>query len=147
MRAVLQRVSSARVSVDGEVVGQVGGGFVALVGVGPGDDADTADDLARTIAQIRVIADDEGRMNRSVLDTGGAVLVISQFTLFADTSRGRRPSFVDAADPEVAEPLVARVAVSLRDMGLEVAEGRFGAHMEVELVNDGPVTIVLDTAR
>ena len=146
MRAVLQRVSSARVEVDGSVVGAIDLGLVALVGVGHEDDAAAADRLAEVIAHLRIFADDAGKMNLAVGDVGGAVLVVSQFTLFADTSRGRRPSFAAAAAPERAEQLVDRVAIAIAGYGVPVETGRFRAHMQVSLVNDGPVTIVLDTA-
>lgn len=146
MRAVLQRVSSARVEVDGSVVGAIGPGFVALVGVGHGDDDAAADRLAEVITHLRVFADEAGKMNLALGDVGGAVLVISQFTLFADTSRGRRPSFTAAAAPDQAEALIERVAGALGALGIPVETGRFGAHMAVSLVNDGPVTIVIDTA-
>lgn len=145
MRAVLQRVLSARVTVDGVEVGFIGPGLLALIGVAAGDDDAAAASLATSIAHLRIFADDAGRMNRSVEDVGGAVLVVSQFTLLADTSRGRRPSFTGAAPPAVAERLVERVAGELGARGIAVARGRFGAHMAVDLVNDGPVTIVLDT--
>lgn len=141
----MQRVESARVTVDDVEVGAIGPGFLALVGVGHGDDEASAAALASTIAHLRVFADDAGKMNRSLLDTGGAVLVVSQFTLYADTSRGRRPSFTDAAPAAVADHLVDAVADALVAMGIPVAQGSFGAHMRVALVNDGPVTIVLDT--
>lgn len=144
MRAVLQRVASAQVVVEQDVVGAIGPGLLALVGVGHDDDEAAADRLAGTIAHLRIFADDAGKMNRSVVDVSGGVLVVSQFTLFADTSRGRRPSFTAAAEPGRAAALVARVAASLADLGLRVESGRFGSHMEVTLVNDGPVTIVLD---
>lgn len=144
MRAVLQRVSRARVEVAGDPVGSIAGGFVALVGVGHDDDAARAHRLAAAIAHLRVFPDDAGKMNRSVLDVGGEVLVVSQFTLFADTSRGRRPSFTDAADPAVADGLLEVLVGALRAEGITVATGRFGAHMEVELINDGPVTIILE---
>jgi D-tyrosyl-tRNA(Tyr) deacylase len=146
MRAVLQRVSSARVEVDGSVVGAIDLGLVALVGVGHEDDAAAADRLAEVIAHLRIFADDAGKMNLAVGDVGGAVMVVSQFTLFADTSRGRRPSFTAAAAPERAEELVDRVAIAIAGYGVPVETGRFRAHMQVSLVNDGPVTIVLDTA-
>lgn len=145
MRALLQRTTGARVRVDGDVVGEIGHGLVVLVGVGP-DDADaTADSLARRITELRIFRDAEGRTNRSLADTGGAALVISQFTLFADTRRGRRPGFTGAAPPDVAERLYRRLATSLEGLGIPVATGRFGAEMAVELVNDGPFTIWLDT--
>src|SRR6266508_119828 len=144
MRAVVQRVRQGSVVVDGEVVGAVGVGLLALVGVTHSDDEAAARKLADKIAGLRVMADDDGVMNRSVLDTGGEVLVVSQFTLYGDTSRGRRPSWVSAARPEQAEPLVAVVVDELKRMGVPVTTGRFGADMQVELVNDGPVTILLE---
>ena len=143
MRAVCQRVSRARVTVDGEVVGEIGHGWAVLLGVGPNDDEAAAARVADKIAGLRVFEDEAGKMNLSVLDAGGAVLLVSQFTLYADLSRGRRPGFTGAAPPAVAEPLVARVAALLRERGLPVATGRFGAMMDVELTNHGPVTIVL----
>ena len=145
MRAVVQRVTRASVSVDGSVVSEIGHGFLVLLGVRSGDAPADAAYLAGKIAGLRVFADEEGRMNRSVVDVGGAVLLVSQFTLYADTRRGRRPSFVEAAAPEEAEPLVRLVAEELRGAGVEVGEGVFGASMSVELVNGGPVTIILDS--
>lgn len=147
MRALLQRVGRASVRVEGEAVASIGPGLLVLVGVGH-DDADaTADALARRITELRIFRDDEGRTNRSILDVGGAALVVSQFTLYADTSRGRRPGFTNAADPAVAERLYQRVAAGLRTAGVrDVQTGSFGAEMAVELVNDGPFTIWLDTA-
>ncbi|HLE38255.1 MAG TPA: D-aminoacyl-tRNA deacylase [Acidimicrobiia bacterium] len=145
MRAVLQRVSSAEVKVDGSVVGSIGRGLLVLVGAGRDDDAADADRLAERIVHLRVFADDAGKMNLSVSDVGGAVLVVSQFTLYADTTRGRRPSFTAAAPLEPAEALVDRLAAAIARSGIPVQTGRFGAHMEVALVNDGPVTIVVDT--
>lgn len=142
MRAVCQRVSRASVTVDGEVVGRIGGGWLVLLGIGPADDETVAARLADKIVGLRVFEDEEGKMNRSALDVGGSVLVVSQFTLYADTSRGRRPGFTGAAPPAIAEPLVERFATLVRERGLTVEMGRFGAHMAVELVNDGPVTIV-----
>lgn len=144
MRAVVQRVSAAVVRVEGEPVGAIDAGFVVLLGVARGDGAAEADAIAAKIAGLRVFADDRGRMNRSVADVGGSVLLVSQFTLLAEVRKGRRPSFGGAAQPEEADHLVARVETRLRDEGLRVATGVFGAHMEVELVNDGPVTIVID---
>lgn len=144
MRAVCQRVSRARVTVQGEVVGEIGVGWVVLLGVGPADDDATAARLADKVSGLRVFEDQAGKMNLSVQDVGGAVLVVSQFTLYADASRGRRPSFTGAAPPAVAEPLVDRFAELLRERGLDVATGRFGALMDVELTNHGPVTIVLE---
>lgn len=146
MRAVVQRVNRARVSVEGETTGEVGRGMLVYLGVAPGDGAGEVEWLASKIAELRVFPDDEGRFNRSVQEDGRAVLVVSQFTLYADTRRGRRPSFIDAAPPEVAEPLVEQVMDALRAHGLEVQSGRFGAHMLVESENDGPVTIILDSA-
>ena len=147
MRALLQRTTSARVKVDGSVVGEVGRGLVVLLGVGPGDDAAVADGLARRITELRIFDDDAGRTNLSLTDVGGAALVVSQFTLYADTRRGRRPGFTGAAPPELAERLYLRFADALRALGVEVATGRFGEVMEVELINDGPFTIWLDTAE
>lgn len=146
MRALLQRVSRAEVRVDREVAGAIGPGLVVLLGVGHGDDGATADGLARRICELRIFEDDDGRTNRSLADVGGEVLVVSQFTLYADTRRGRRPGFTDAAPPEVATVLWARVADAIAATGVRVARGVFGAPMAVELVNDGPFTIWLDTA-
>lgn len=146
MRAVIQRVSKASVTVDGAVVGQIGRGLLVLLGVGAGDAAADARQLAEKIANLRIFADDEGRFNRSALDIGGAALVVSQFTLYADTRRGRRPSFSGAALPEAAAPLVDGFVAALRERGLPVSTGVFGAHMDVDLRNDGPVTIILDSA-
>ena len=146
MRAVVQRVRSARVLVDGELVGAIGRGVLAYVGVAEGDTEAEAAWLADKIAGLRIFASGERPIDRSLLDVQGAALVVSQFTLLADTRRGRRPSFTGAAAPEVAEPLVDAVAGALRERGVEVATGRFGAMMQVESTNDGPVTIVLDSA-
>jgi D-tyrosyl-tRNA(Tyr) deacylase len=145
VRALLQRVSRAEVRVAGEAVGSVGPGLVVLLGVAPSDTDAIADGLARRTAELRIFDDDSGRTNRSLLDERGDVLVVSQFTLYADTSRGRRPGFTGAAAPELAERLYRRYADTLRAMGVTVATGRFGAVMAVELVNDGPFTIWLDT--
>ena len=148
MRAVVQRAAWARVSVDGEVVGSLDGpGLVVLLGVANGDGEVEASTMASKLWTLRIMGDAEGRMNRSVADVGGGLLVISQFTLYGDTSKGRRPSFVAAAPGEVAEPLVDRVIEHLRALGARVASGRFGADMLVELANQGPVTVILDTAR
>jgi D-tyrosyl-tRNA(Tyr) deacylase len=144
VRAVVQRVSWARVRVDGEIVGEIGPGLLVLVGAAAGDTPADAGALAGKISGVRVFPDDEGRMNRSVSEAGGAVLVVSQFTLLGDLRRGRRPSFTEAAAPEEAEPLVGLVVEGLRRAGLPCATGRFRAHMEVELLNDGPVTLVLE---
>lgn len=145
MRAVVQRVSRGAVRVGDELVAEIGRGLVVLVGVGRDDSEASARRLAEKVAHLRIFPDEADRMNRSVLDIGGEVLVVSQFTLLADTSRGRRPSFVDAAPPEQAEPLVSLFAGTLRELGLTVKTGRFGAHMLVEVFNDGPVTIILET--
>lgn len=147
MRAVIQRATRGRVVVDGETVGTLDPlpGLVVLVGVGPGDSEAQATLLADKIAGLRIFADEEGKTNRSLVDIGGGALVVSQFTLFADLRRGRRPGFTTAASPDVAEPLVARVMEALRALGVPVQGGRFGADMQVELVNDGPFTIVFDT--
>lgn len=145
MRAVLQRVTRASVTVDGEIVGQIGRGFLILLGIGQGDGEAEVKGLADKIVNLRVFPDDEGKMNRSLLDSGGAALVVSQFTLYADVRKGRRPSFIDAALPALAEPLVARFMTALAAYGTHVEGGVFGAHMEVALLNDGPVTIWLDS--
>ena len=147
MRALLQRTTRAEVRADGEVIGAIGPGLVILLGVGPDDDQATADDLARKVAELRIFRDDEGRTNRSLLDVGGSAVVVSQFTLYADTRKGRRPGFTAGAAPDLAERLYLRFVGALRDLGVEVATGRFGAEMAVELVNDGPFTIWLDTAE
>ncbi len=147
MRALLQRVSRAEVRVDGSCVGRIGHGLVVLLGVGPSDDAAVAEELARKIAELRIFADDEGRTNRSLLDVGGSALVISQFTLYADTRRGRRPSFTGAADPKLALGVYERFCEKLTALGVGVERGRFGEKMEVELVNDGPFTVWLDSAE
>ncbi len=145
MRALLQRTTGARVRVGGDVVGEIGQGLVVLLGVGPADDEAVADGLARRVTELRIFDDDAGRTNLSLLDVAGSVLVVSQFTLYADTRRGRRPGFTGAAAPDIAERLYLRFAATLRATGVQVATGRFGAVMEVELVNDGPFTIWLDT--
>lgn len=144
MRIVLQRVSEGRVSVQGRPVAEIGPGLVLLVGVGHGDGEEQLDYLAEKIANLRIFEDEAGKMNRSLLDTGGEALVVSQFTLYADTRKGRRPSFTDAALPEVASPLVDRFAEKLEKLGVRVQRGEFGAHMLVEIANDGPVTIILE---
>lgn len=144
MRVLLQRVAKASVTVDGAVVGAIDHGFVALVGVGHGDGEEQARWLAQKVAGLRVFEDGEGKMNLSVQEVGGSVLAVSQFTLYADARKGRRPSFVHAAQPEIAEPLVRRFAEMLRDEGLKVEMGVFGAMMLVEIHNDGPVTIWLE---
>ncbi len=143
MRAVIQRVSRAAVRVDGSVAGEIGAGLLVLLGVADGDGESDAVRLAEQTARLRIFANDDGRFDRSVLDTGGAVLVVSQFTLIADTAKGNRPSFAGAAPPDEAQRLYERFCVALGDLGLVVEQGVFGARMDVELVNDGPVTIVL----
>jgi D-tyrosyl-tRNA(Tyr) deacylase len=145
VRALLQRTTGASVAVAGEVVGTVGAGLVVLLGVGPADDEATAEALARRITELRIFRDAEGRTNSSLIDVEGAILLISQFTLFADTRRGRRPGFTGAAPPDQAERLYERVATGLRGLGVAVETGRFGAEMAVQLTNDGPFTIWLDT--
>jgi D-tyrosyl-tRNA(Tyr) deacylase len=147
MRAVVQRVSRAAIRVDGEGVGGLERGLLALVGVGRGDDAEAAGELARRIVGLRVFEDEAGRMNRSLLEVGGALGVVSQFTLYGDARRGRRPSFAEAAPPEQAAALLDTFVACARQLGARVVTGRFRAHMEVELVNDGPVTILLDTEK
>jgi D-tyrosyl-tRNA(Tyr) deacylase len=145
MRAVVQRVTRAEVRVEGVAVGAIGPGLAILLGVGRGDGEREAERLARRLARLRIFPDDDGRFDRSLLDTGGAALVVSQFTLYGDSARGTRPSFSGAADPELAEPLYELVCERLAAEGVSAVErGRFGAHMQVELVNDGPVTIVVE---
>ena len=146
MRALLQRASRAEVRVAAETVATIGPGLVVFLGVGPDDDEPTAAALATRVAELRIFRDAEGRTNRSLADVGGEALVVSQFTLFADTRRGRRPGFTGAAPPDRAEQLYERFAKALAARGPRVVTGRFGAEMEVELVNDGPFTIWLDTA-
>lgn len=146
MRAVLQRVSRARVVVEGKAVGEIGAGLLVLLGVGKGDDSKIAAQLAEKTAQLRIFNDEQGKMNLSLLDTGGAALVVSQFTLYGDTSKGRRPAFVDAAPSAEAKQLYEEYASCLQAAGVRVETGVFQAHMEVELVNDGPVTILLDSS-
>jgi D-tyrosyl-tRNA(Tyr) deacylase len=144
VRAVVQRVREARVVVDGTVVGEIGPGLCVLLGVATGDGEEEAVRLAGRVARLRIFENDEGRFDRSVLDTGGSALVVSQFTLIADTSKGNRPSFTDAASLDLAEPLYERFCAALREEGVPVETGVFGAQMSVELANDGPVTIVLE---
>ena len=144
MRAVLQRVSEASVTVDAETVSEIGAGLLVLLAVEKGDTAAEADWIANKIADLRVFEDEHDKMNRSVADAGGSVLLVSQFTLAADCRKGRRPSFDRAAPPDEAIPMLARVKQALESRGLTDAEGRFGKHMEVRLVNDGPVTISLE---
>jgi D-tyrosyl-tRNA(Tyr) deacylase len=144
VRAVVQRVSEARVTGDGAPLGAVSAGLCVLLGVAGTDTEEQAVKMAGRLARLRIFPDEEGRFDRSVLDTGGSILLVSQFTLIAETGRGNRPSFSEAARPEQAEPLYERVAAELRALGVSVETGRFGAHMQIALVNDGPVTIVLD---
>ena len=145
MRGLVQRVTRAKVTVSGEIVGEIGAGLCVLVGVTHDDDAATARKLAVKIWNLRVIDDEAGVMNRSVADTSGSVLIVSQFTLYGDTAGGRRPSWIAAATPEHAEPLVSEVVDELRRLGATVATGRFRTEMLVELVNDGPVTLMIET--
>jgi D-tyrosyl-tRNA(Tyr) deacylase len=144
MRVVIQRVRRGRVSVEGETVAEIGRGLVLLVGVGLDDGPAEAEWLAEKCAGLRIFEDDHGKMNLSLVEVGGQALVVSQFTLYADASKGRRPSFIDAAPPERAAPLVDALAEGLRRRGLDARQGRFGAHMLVEIENDGPVTILLE---
>ncbi len=144
MRALIQRVKSGKVSVDGGQVAAIGPGLVILLGVGQGDGEEQARFLAEKTAALRIFPDEAGKFNRSILEAGGEAIVVSQFTLFADASKGRRPSFTDAASPEIAAPLVAQFAQFLRACGVPTQTGVFGAHMLVEIANDGPVTIWLE---
>lgn len=145
MRAVIQRVTKASVRVDGEEIAAIDAGLLVLLGVATGDGAAEVSWMVRKLAEIRILADDAGKMNRSLAEVGGGVLLVSQFTLFGDAEKGRRPSFLGAAPPAEAAPLVDQVAAGLRERGLRVGTGRFGAMMEVELTNSGPVTLILDT--
>ena len=144
MRLVLQRVKSGRVSVEGQTIAEIGTGFVILLGIGPGDDEAQVRTLVEKIVNLRIFEDEQGKMNRSLLDVAGQALVVSQFTLYADTRKGRRPSFTDAALPDVACPWVERFSEMLRERGVPTQTGEFGAHMLVEIANDGPVTICLE---
>jgi len=145
MRAVVQRVSQARVIVETEIIGEIGLGLLILLGIHATDGDVQRDWLTEKLLQLRIFADEEGKMNRSLLDVGGAVLVVSQFTLYADCRKGRRPSFLEAAHPSHAEPIYEAFAQGWRDRGVPVATGRFGADMQIELVNQGPVTLVIDS--
>jgi D-aminoacyl-tRNA deacylase len=145
VKAVVQRVSGAQVVADGEIVGEIGPGLCILLGVARDDAEEEAERLAGRVARLRIFENDEGRFDRSLVDVGGQALVVSQFTLIADTTKGNRPSFTDAAPPEQAEPLYEAFCAALSTGGVEVATGSFGARMALELVNDGPVTIILDT--
>jgi len=144
MRAVIQRVIRGCVSVEGQALAEIGPGLVILVGIGPGDTEEYARSLAEKVANLRIFDDAQGKMNRSILEVGGEALVVSQFTLYADARKGRRPSFTEAALPAVARPLVERFAQYLHDLGVPAKTGEFGAHMVVEIINDGPVTLWLD---
>jgi D-tyrosyl-tRNA(Tyr) deacylase len=144
MRVVLQRVSRARVTVEGRVTGEIGRGLLLLAGFTDGDTDDTLAWMADKVVELRIFPDDEGKMNRSVREVGGGLLVVSQFTLYGDTRKGRRPSFIDAARPEIAIPLYERFVDLLRATGLSVGTGEFGAMMDVELLNEGPVTLILE---
>lgn len=144
MRAILQRVTGGSVTVAGEKVAQINFGYVILLGIGPEDTPEIARELAEKAAYLRVFEDDAGKMNRSLLEVNGEAIVVSQFTLYADTSRGRRPSFINAAKPELAEPLVEVFIARLREFGISTQQGVFGAHMVVDIRNDGPVTILLE---
>ncbi|HEX7172412.1 MAG TPA: D-aminoacyl-tRNA deacylase [Candidatus Limnocylindria bacterium] len=147
MRLVVQRVTRASVSIDGAAVGAIDGGAVVLVGIGREDTPEIVDRMADKLIGLRYFEDDDGRTNLAIAQVGGSVLVVSQFTLYADVRRGRRPGFTDAAQPDFAVPLVDRFVVRLREAGVRVEAGRFGAQMTIELVNDGPFTLVLDSAR
>ncbi|HOE69990.1 MAG TPA: D-aminoacyl-tRNA deacylase [Brevefilum sp.] len=144
MKAVIQRVSQGRVTVDGQIVAEIGKGLVILLGVAPEDTLATVEQMTDKITHLRIFEDAEEKMNLSALDVGGEAIVVSQFTLYADTRRGRRPSFIDAAKPEIAEPLVEACAEQLSARGIPTQTGVFGAHMDVALVNVGPVTILLE---
>ena len=144
MRALIQRVSQASVTVDQQIISRIGKGLLILLGVGHGDGDEQARFLAEKTATLRIFEDEQGKTNLSVLDVNGAAIVVSQFTLYANTQKGRRPSFIDAALPDVAEPLVNRFVELLREQGVPTQTGKFGAHMEVEIHNDGPVTIWLE---
>lgn len=145
MRALLQRVTHASVTVEGRVVGEIGHGLLILLGIGHGDGEAQIKTMTEKIVHLRIFEDDEGKMNRSLLDIGGQALVVSQFTLYADARKGRRPGYTDAAPPALAEPLVERFKDAIENFGVKVAGGVFGTYMQVELLNDGPVTLWLDS--
>lgn len=147
MRAVVQRVQSSKVTVEGEIIGEIGAGLLVLLGVTDSDTASDAKYLAAKIANLRIFEDDKGKMNRSVLDIGGSILSVSQFTLYGDCRQGRRPSFTQAANPVFANNLYEQFNDFLREEGVKVAVGKFQAHMEVALINDGPVTMLLDSGK
>jgi D-tyrosyl-tRNA(Tyr) deacylase len=144
MRLILQRVKSGRVLVADHAIAEISRGLVILLGIGPGDGEEQVHRLSEKVANLRIFEDELGTMNRSLLDVGGEAIVVSQFTLYADTRKGRRPSFTDAALPDIAFPLVERFATMLRELGVPTQTGEFGAHMQVEIVNDGPVTIWME---
>jgi D-tyrosyl-tRNA(Tyr) deacylase len=144
MRAVIQRVSRAEVRIAGAAVGRIGPGLVVLLGVGPADTEAVARELAEKVVSLRIFPDDDGKMNRDVTEAGGALLVVSQFTLYGDCRKGRRPSFIGAAPPELAEPLYEKFVEAVRALGVRAETGRFGAMMDVDLVNDGPVTLIVE---
>jgi len=144
MRLILQRVTSGKVTVDGKPIAAIGPGMVILLGIAHTDGETQAHTLAEKVTHLRIFEDDQGKLNRSILEVGGQALVVSQFTLYADTRKGRRPSFTDAALPDIARPLVERFVTILRELGVPTQTGEFGAHMLVEITNDGPVTILLD---
>jgi len=147
LRALVQRVTGASVTVEDETIGSIGSGLVVFIGISSDDDAADADYLANKIANLRIFSDDDGRFDRSALDLGAELLIVSQFTLYADTRKGRRPSFTDAAPPEQADTLFAKTVEIFRSTGLRVETGRFQAHMLVNIANDGPVTIYIDSAE
>ncbi|MEZ6058370.1 MAG: D-aminoacyl-tRNA deacylase [Planctomycetaceae bacterium] len=147
MRAVVQRVTSAHVSVAGEVIGEIGSGLMVLLGVAAEDAVDDAQSLASKVTELRIFEDDDGKMNRSLIDIGGGMLVVSQFTLLGDCRKGRRPSFIAAAAPDTANKLYELFVEKVRQLGITVATGRFRANMQVSLVNDGPVTLLLDSRK
>ena len=147
MRALVQRVTGASVTVEDETIGSIGSGLVVFIGISSDDDAADADYLANKIANLRIFSDDDGRFDRSALDLGAELLIVSQFTLYADTRKGRRPSFMDAAPPEQADSLISKTVDIFRSTGLKVETGRFQAHMLVNIANDGPVTIFIDSAE
>ena len=147
MRAVVQRVSEASVAVDGQVVGQIGAGLCALIGVAAGDSEEDAQWLATKVIELRIFEDEQGKMNKSLLDSGGQLLAISQFTLLGDSRQGRRPGFAAAAPPDLAQPLYARFCALARERGVTVAEGIFRATMTVKIVNEGPVTLLIDSKK
>ena len=147
MRAVVQRVTRAKVTVNGKIVGEIGAGLMVLLGVSEDDSQDDASYLADKLVSLRIFPDDEGKMNRSLAEMGGQMLIVSQFTLFGDCRKGRRPSFIKAARPELADSLYRVFVVEVQGRGVQTATGQFQAHMDVELVNDGPVTLLVDSRK